>query len=489
MGKRILFAVLLLMLVFVLAGVSYAWQGRMGGMSDPFGLVQDESDYLIHPAKIANGEGVRFYGDYRFTYTSVTKWDDRDPFLTDVDGQELRHNVLVGAAFPVWLGRMGLFFTYDGMRGSYDGDSGTTILKMKNDLDNFAWRLMYGLPLGSIKLGAEAQLAYRHELQRVDNFDAFLVVLNDWWVPYLYPNDSKYLEALFKGSLEGKVGALDVEFTLRGGLDLPGTNSSEWDLQQQSPPGVPVAAWNTNGEVHGWQIGGDLWLRYPLTPDLTLPFLVRADYLQRSRNGFGPGFDPIGSLTMSFQGEVKDLAITVGGGIDKGIGKSSRIAAGIYYNFLQGKERFTPIFADPVESERLDLTYPDSMEHQLLLRLVYEHAFSSVVTVRTGLNVFYGWVIPELRVDAIDTVFGVYHAHEGPGHGYDWGFGLSLGGTVKVTPITLEPFVGFGYRQLHLGLSGTQVASGIPPVFFPIAETISRNEWLIDTGLSILFDL
>ena len=44
-------------------------------MGDPFGLVADESDYLIHPAKIANGQGVRFYGDYRFTYTGVTNWD------------------------------------------------------------------------------------------------------------------------------------------------------------------------------------------------------------------------------------------------------------------------------------------------------------------------------------------------------------------------------------------------------------------------------
>ena len=272
MGKRILFFMILLVPLFALSGISYGWEGRMGGMEDPFGLVQDESDYLIHPAKIANGEGVRFYGDYRFTYTGVTKWDDLERGRK-VSGQELGHNALIGAAFPLGPGRMGIFFTYDGMRGSYDGDSGVgSILKMKNDLDNFAVRLMYGLPVsGGFKVGAEAQLAYRNELQETDAFSASDADLNDWWLPYPFPNDSSYLEALFKGSMEGKVGPLDVEFTLRGGLVLPGTNSSEWDLQFQAPPGTPIDGFKTNGEVHGWQAGGDLWLRYALAPDFTLP--------------------------------------------------------------------------------------------------------------------------------------------------------------------------------------------------------------------------
>ncbi len=115
MSKRILFVVLLPVLVFALAGVSYSWQGRMGGMGDPFGLVADESDYLIHPAKIAKGEGIRFYGDYRFTYTGVTKWDDRFPGLVDVSGQELRHNVLRGwgSSSPM----MGCGVTTTGRRG------------------------------------------------------------------------------------------------------------------------------------------------------------------------------------------------------------------------------------------------------------------------------------------------------------------------------------------------------------------------------------
>jgi hypothetical protein len=388
---------------------------------------------------------------------------------------------------------MGLFFTYDGMRGSYDGDnSAGFIFKMKNDLDDFAVRLLYGLPIGGFKLGAEAQLAYRHELQEVNEFSASQVALNDLGIPYMYPNDSSYLEALFKGSMEGKVGPLDIEFTLRGGLALPGTNSSEWDFQVQAPPGTPLLTWKTNGEVHGWQIGGDLWLRYPLAPDLPLPLLVRADYQQKTRNGVGTGFIGPFSVNVGFRGEVKELAITVGGGVDKEFGKATRIAAGIYYNYLQGKEDFTPAYTliSLGVSEREDLTYPDSIEHQLLLRLVGEHTLSPAVTVRAGLNLFYGWVIPKLK-DAFNVYAGDFDIiDEGPGHGYDWGFGLSLGGTVKVKPITLEPFIGGGYRQLHLRLRGVEFisTSGFLTTHFP-ADVITRNEWLVSTGLSIMFDL
>src|SRR4030042_1992846 len=129
MGKRILFLMILPALVLALAGVSYGWQGRMGGMGDPFGLLADESDFLIHPAKITKGEGIKFYGDYRFLYTGVTDWIykvDGYNFVSlssftsnsDISGDEQQHDALLGAAFPLGPGRMGLFFTYKWIRGA-----------------------------------------------------------------------------------------------------------------------------------------------------------------------------------------------------------------------------------------------------------------------------------------------------------------------------------------------------------------------------------
>jgi hypothetical protein len=170
MKKSGLFFVILSFLVFSIVSISYGWQGRMGGMGDPFGLVQDESDFLIHPAKIANGKGVQFYGHYLFNYTDVKKWDYNlndsltGAFRNDVSGDELRHDGLFGASFPLGSGRMGFFFTYEGMRGDYDGlyNSGINyIIDMKNVLDDFAFKLLYGLPIGGFRLGGEVQIAYR----------------------------------------------------------------------------------------------------------------------------------------------------------------------------------------------------------------------------------------------------------------------------------------------------------------------------------------
>jgi hypothetical protein len=499
MKKGILFVVILPVLVFALAGVSYAWQGRMGGMEDPYGLVADESDFLIHPAKIANGEGVRFYGDYRFTFTGVTDWDLRTSSFTpggvfvsssstDVSGEEAGHNGLVGASFPLGPGRMGIFFTYAGMRGGYDGDAAGFLvpvrLEMKNDVDDFALRLLYGLPIGGFKLGAEAQIAYRQELQELTTFSSDNILGNRVFHPYPFPNNSRYWEALFKGSMEGKVGPLDLEFTLRGGFDFAGT--SKRHVEDQIPPGSPFDGFDAKGDVDGWQIGEDLWLRYPLADGLTLPFLVRVDYLQKTWQGHGPGSGTLAGFDVGYRGEETNLAIAVGGGVDKEFGKATRIAAGIYYNYLQGKESFDQNFIGPTSFELQGDTFPDSVEHQVLLRLAGEHTLSPTVALRAGLNFFYGWVTPKIKISDI-TSGSPADIFEGSGSGSHWGIGVSLGGTIKVKPLTLEPFIGGGYQQLHQKLNADDF--GGSTLLTLTDEKISRNEWLVTTGLSILFDL
>ena len=118
MKKSCLFIVILSFLVLSLAGVSYGWQGRMAGMGDPYGLVQDESDFLIHPAKIANEKGINFFGNYRFNYTDVGDWNitltyfnpgagtfTQYPFKSS--GDEWRHEGLLGAVYSTWAGENG----------------------------------------------------------------------------------------------------------------------------------------------------------------------------------------------------------------------------------------------------------------------------------------------------------------------------------------------------------------------------------------------
>ena len=312
--KRIIMSLLCLsLLVFAMTGVAQAGQGRMGGMGDPYGLLSDESDFLIHPAKIANGEGIKFYGHYRFTYTDVTNWDYDSDWLTpfgvvyyhyDTSGQEYNHNALLGAATPLGPGRFGIFFTYDGMRGDYDGDedifgiSNFSEYDLSSDFDSFALRLLYGLPIGGFHLGGEVQFGYRHEANEtwIQLTDLSAGIMNYPWggsrpwlnlSPFMFPYDSSYWETLLKGSLEGTVGPLDLEFTLRGGFVFAGDN--EWAYDYQQPAGNSVAGINLDGDVNGWGIGGDLWVRYPVDT-FVLPFLVRIDYQSKTRDGDAEGY-------------------------------------------------------------------------------------------------------------------------------------------------------------------------------------------------------
>ena len=70
MKQHIMVAALLPLLVIALAGVSQAGQREMA----PYGLLQYGTAFLTYTSNVAQGEEIRFYDDYRFTYTGVTGW-------------------------------------------------------------------------------------------------------------------------------------------------------------------------------------------------------------------------------------------------------------------------------------------------------------------------------------------------------------------------------------------------------------------------------
>jgi hypothetical protein len=481
----------------------------MGGMADPYGLVPDEADFLIHPAKFAKGEGIKFYGNYRFIYTDVTEWDydivGYNPagvlnytMRTNVSGDEYRHDALLGGGFPLGPGRMGFFFTYEGMRGNYDGDymegypapAWFETLDMQSDLDDFVFSLLYGLPIGSFNLGGEAQIAYRREKNTIFEYSPTTdeAWLNDYYfLHYLYPYDSKYWEALFKGSLEGMVGPLDLEFTPRGGFIFCGDN--DWDAEYQDPLGTLMAAFDMDGAVKGWQIGGDLWLRYPVADGLAVPFLVRIDYQAKTRDGDGPGSGILAAgYSYDYEHEQKDFALTVGGGVDKVLDTDSRVAAGIYYNYLQHREDF--FFREiPVPSVWFvdEAIFPNFAEHQVLVRLAGDYGLSPAVALRGGLNVFFGWVNWKGELNEYDFT-GDWYSTQASGNGFHWGIVGSLGATVHIVPgFTMEPFVTGGYQHLDLDGDGEGIDTGALDELHE--EESTRGEWHIGGGVSVLFDV
>ncbi len=64
MKKQMALIVFVLLSVFLIFGSSFAWQGRMAGMGDPYGLTPDDSDFLIHPALITRGEGFDVFSHF-----------------------------------------------------------------------------------------------------------------------------------------------------------------------------------------------------------------------------------------------------------------------------------------------------------------------------------------------------------------------------------------------------------------------------------------
>ena len=521
MKKGGLFILILWILILSFAGIAYGWQGRMAGMGDPYGLVEDESDFLIHPSGIAKEEGIKFYGNYRFTWQDVKDWDYT---LTRFDpsgaiqywphkssGDELENDILLGAAFPMGPGRMGLFLKYAGKKNEYSGDenelrSGSPFFHKYNfesDLDEFALKLLYGFPMGGFKLGGEIHLAHRQE----DN-DTFFngqqtLVIRRYWAnnpfgeedphrnlfPFLFPYDSKYWEAIFKGSVEAALGPAKLALTMRGGFIFEGEN--DYDFMRLQSNSSILRGGKMNGDIEGWSVGSDLFLRYPLGKDLTLPFLLKIGYQKKTRDGEGPGFSSSGSGDWAgdffkCKNREKVFQIEVGGGADEELAKGARIAAGIYYGFFRNKNDFSLIQRSGGTLFFWDHSnYPDHTVHQVILRLSGEKEFTPMVTLRMGLNFFYGWVDEYYKLNTSPSGGGNPHLNKNSLDGSHWGIGVSIGGTVKFQQLSLEPFLGAGYQKLNLDGSGFQTGPTIPIRAYEMDK--SRKDLSIGGGFSIKF--
>jgi len=505
MKKRYLLLALPL-LIIALVSTSYGWQGRMGGMGDPYGLLEDESDFLIHPAKIAQGEGIRYYGHYRFTYTDVMSWDyDLDWFTPtgvligyfhfDTSGQEYNHNALLGAATPLGPGRFGIFFTYDGMRGDYDGNENVLGLdnfaeyELTKDLDNFALRLLYGLPVLGMDVGLELGAAYRDEEKQW----VFPFTTNDVWpTDYTYnlhffmnPYDSNYWEILWKAGLGREFNAASFNWTIRGSNIISSNNEYEY-IYGAPVPGEQVVM---KGNVTGFSIGSDLWFRYQMNDSLTLPFVVSVDYTSKHRDGDGIGSGTV-DLGEPYTYAQKEMTLDakVGGGVGKKLHRNGMIGAALYYHYLQGEEDqwFNNSFNLPGPGYHYLYDYagfPLHKEHRLAVRFAGELELSPSVTLRMGLNPFYGWVVAH----DFEQSSNVFLTDTISLNGYTWGIGGSVGGSLQFDGFTMEPFINAGWQQYNLAGDGDTTALGVITTLWDM--DLSRDEWYIGGGCSFLYDL
>jgi hypothetical protein len=397
---------------------------------------------------------------------------------------------------------MGLLLQYAGRRGDYDGKEnelyyGTPYYHrydMDSDLDAFSLRLLYALPAGGFKVGGEIELAYRREENRTFFNEDVLVggmrnfITNDIfgqdteWTnlfPFMFPFDSKFYEAIIKGSLDGAVGAAKLSLTARGGFILSGDNKLKYNRTYPSARGTDM-----DGDVEGWRLGGDLWLRYPLKNGLSVPLVLRTEYRKKTRDGNGPGTGAFAGSNFDYENGQRTFQIEAGGGIDRDLIKGTRIAGGLYYAYLQNRNDFSVtrlLAAGRRDYDHSD--YPDQTEHRLTMKLAGEKELSRSVTMRMGLNFFYGWVKEDYKFAYTETVTpSNNYTTKTSLDGHQWGVNASLGSTFKFQRFSIEPFLGGGYRKIDLKGDGYETAT---PANLDMDKM--KKEWLIGGGFSVLF--
>jgi hypothetical protein len=566
MRKMVFNTILVPLLVCLLGGAALAWEGRMSGMGDPYGLVSDDSDFLTLPSKITNGEGIKYYGDARSLYHNVMDldWGARingpitlSPLASDLlnlptrlsvnaaanwssSGNLYDYSTLIGATFPLGAGRMGVFFNYVGQNGDYSGTqtlsagpvsspgiiSATSSLGMDSSLDNFNLRVLYGQPLGcDMNIGLEVQVAYTQEQNNFTNQLRSIVVdqvnipgvtfdqKNDFLgelFPFMKPFDSKFWEVLFKAGIDGHFGPASVGMAARGGPIFGGdnswTNTQSIGINSEGLTGSASNIFKVDGDVSGFKVGGDLWVRYPYSEKISLPFLVRVDYQEKTRNGSGTGIAGFnlgeaggGSVNLGWQydNSVKNLDIEAGGGIDYQVSKDLKVAAGIYYNFIEAKDRFAVSLDTGVAlpSGLGDLIVgldddqcPDTTKHLVKLKLAAEQNMSTWL-LRGGFTAYGGWVSEDYSSMLGTPVLNLTNilSNTGSLDGGIWGVTASVGASFKLDGYTLEPFVQAGYQSLSLSGPGSTGVLGGTLGSVPWALSKDTNEVLVGAGFSVLF--
>jgi hypothetical protein len=504
------------LLLICFASASSAWQGRMSGMGDPFGLVSDESDLLVHPAKIVDGKGSNYYGDYKFDYHQITKWENIATFTipnTSVflihsplmaTGSERDHDASLGGTWAFGPGRIGIFVHYALKEGSYGGSnnfnqSGSLLqdsFALDTDADSFAVRLLYGLQIGAWKLGTEVGFSHKSHQNFTDyltgdgvhltNNPLGAMVTEYDTFTFMTPDDSSWNEAALKISAERAIGPGVLILTPKIATKFHGVNNINNLVTFGS---VPIFNVLSTGNVSGWSAGADLWYRVRLDDSTSLPFLMRADYdlTKMNSSGIELGFIFSPSPPVNFSSERKYFLFETGGGIDKEITKQTRVAGGIYYDYLQSKNSF--IYNQPGDQSIAHNEYPNEREHRVVLKIAGEQTISPMFTARLGINAYYGWVRDHFNYTDIpegDPLNSTMQDISTSGH--HWGLTASAGATVKVARLDIEPFLFTGVQKTHTDTdSGSRIVPGMGITPFSVDLESRKNEWSFGGGLSIKY--
>jgi hypothetical protein len=180
----------------------------------------------------------------------------------------------------------------------------------------------------------------------------------------------------------------------------------------------------------------------------------------------------------TYENNEKGLDIEVGAGIDMKMGKTSRFAAGFYYQYIDSKKDFY-WFGNGFSSNG-EVNYPSHpnwREDRISLKLAAETEISPTISLNGGLTYYYGWVAKQ----DYERIGGNSIGYNIGFDGHNWGLGLSAGAAFKLNGITLEPYLKGLYQNLSTSGNGYSGAS-------LLTEDYKKTQWTIGGGFSVKFN-
>jgi hypothetical protein len=515
--KKSILAVMFVVTLMLLCTVPVqAWQGRVAGMGGVYGLVEDESDFLTHPAGIADGKGLNFYSNMQLRSQTTDKFSysyRTAPAATpgawtewnyDASGREIQYEGHFGGAFPVGPGRMGVFLQYTGFNGNLRGDfvgstytgftTSTNSFDQEKRLDDLALRVIYGIPVNkNLKLGTEFQIDYKKEKSTTKRSYGGNTYINETYgfsdspVSLLYlgvPYDSRYYEASMKASVETMIGPAKASFTARGGM--PFSSENDYYYLYNSNFGG-----DHDGKIKGHNFGADAWVRVPVSNTLALPFLVTFDYKKLNRKA--EGREMLGWTGFYGRHIYRDESktFTAGGGVDYTPAQGTKVAGGLYYTYLKDTTDFVYAYSNyPNVGSSWNYFdhsgYPETKEHKISFKGAVEKAISSDITLNGGFNTFYGWMKQTHEHSFASTSPYVPNLFSSSAKGKRWGANASLGASFKAGATTMEPYVAGGFERISLSGDGGSYSNGVLSTMYP-DNSLKKNTWFIGGGFALRF--
>lgn len=485
--KRFLFTVCLWLVLSATAALG--WTGRMSGMADPRGLVQDDSDFLAIPSLLAREQENRFVLSYAFGLSDVSSMDASIVTFPwgaaehRLHGDASSHTVQLGGIRTSEVGNFGIFLTAGLEDATQRGSSQTALQtydsEVTRDLRNAVLNMYYARPGQHADFGASLGVEYVDRFTKTEQSGPKYVLNYIWGGMFPVhmlnffglPEDSTAWKADGSLSMSRDFGHSELSLVLGGAALLSG--ESAYDFQENNlAGGVDYAASTYGDDMEGYSARAEVRYVSELQDGWSLPVLVRAEYSYWNTEGSGIGtglLDAGMAYLTHFTRE--NLSVTAGAGFNREWGQSL-VAGGLYGSVSQSTDS---AFVDQAGIGADYSDHPRSNEYRITARLACETPISPRYTFNAGVSVYKGWI--QGRYRHYDGMVVRDISLNGGTSGGLAAIGLAYSGE----NYDVETFLNVGYA----GFSTT--GDGVGTVGFATRIGLRQSSTSVKAGAALLF--